>query len=225
MSDLLTGNAMKKKRRRRMTAKTKLTRPKVRKRPSRRTIGQIITDGPSNADEERRLRRYQQLRDQYFETHFSDLDFSERLIQCAVNQAMHALTLVRSDFRHAIQTQHVAQSSQLLKHVAAKAREMLHQGSVQKHLQPKPDYSPGTVQLVGYGGYPANSCQECGRYLTRVCYSQIYNADRVPRTDKICAACFRSLSRNEKQQHHRYQYHRRPEPRGVGWNPDGEWGS
>lgn len=204
--------------------KTLLTAKHTPSKRSVRPIGQIIELGPHNELEEDKLKKYDLASSRFYAKHFSGIDATPQLIRSAVNQTLRQLSLVRSDFRHAIQTQHLIEAQQRLARIADKAKELLQQGSVQSEATPKSSSEPESAQLIGYGGFPANSCQMCGRYLTHVCYSTIYNANRVPRTDKICTKCFLTLPRSEKELHYMYDYRRRAEPRGVGWNPEGEWG-
>ena len=208
-------------------SRTAATATENRETQTQRTIGQIIVDGPRNQRERRKLNLYRQKRDAFYAANFSHLDIKQHLIRSAVDQSLRALSLIRSEYRHAIQTQHLSESRPLLERIARKAKELLEQGKVQSDLASRATSgsTPESTQLIGAGGFPANSCQLCGRYLTKLCYSQIYNANRVPRTDKICPKCFSSLPRGEKQSYHKYQYGHRAEPRGVGWKPEGEWGN
>lgn len=199
--------------------------PKKPQEPTVRSIGQIIDLGPNNDLEMEKLKRYERYRATFYANQFKGLNATPELIRSAVDQALRHCSLVRSDLRHAIQTQHLTESQQRLAGIAAKARELLQNDTVRLHTEPKSSSEPESTQLIGSGGFPANSCQMCGRYLTTVCYSTVYNANRVPRTDKICMNCFQTLPQSEKELYYSYEYGRRPEPRGLGWKPEGEWGN
>lgn len=76
----------------------------------------------------------------------------------------------------------------------------------------------------GYGGYPNDCCQKCGKYLEDVCYSKQQAEKRVPRTNKICASCFEQLPDFLRQAYFTYSYRRGHEPSSVGWDPHDGWG-
>jgi hypothetical protein len=183
---------------------------------ARRTVGQIFVFGPKNDEEKRRLEDYLRKERAFLEQHFHYY-LSDRLLATALNLALSSLAIVRSEYRHAILTQHREGSQLLLAKVVRRANELIESGEAgSRAVSPR----PRRTQCVG-----ARSCQNCGNFLADVCYSTIRNrAKRVPRTGKICAACFSALPTSEKRQYTRYRYKSGPQPRGTGWKPEGEWG-
>lgn len=201
----------------------KVTASRKAKKTTRRTIGQILVDGPKNKLEQEKLDRYQNKRHAFYVAHFSNFDSRQLLIKRSVVQAREALQIANSEWRHAIQTQHLSESRLLLEKIATKANQIVEE-EVALKKRDGAGSNHGSIHLVGFGGQRADSCQHCGRYLTKLCYSEVFTANRVPRTDKICVKCFHSLPKDEKKLYFKYDYRRRPEPRGLGWKPEGEWG-
>lgn len=56
------------------------------------------------------------------------------------------------------------------------------------------------------GNIPNDCCQVCGRVLQEVCYSMNKTRLRVPRTEKICPYCFKTVPAPLKKLYYRYEY-------------------
>src|SRR5262249_12111256 len=78
---------------------------------------------------------------------------------------------------------------------------------------------PGTAKTRGFGGFPNDCCQDCGRYLHTACYSEQDAQERVPRTNKICMLCYAKLPLSQRASYRRYIYKHGHEAKGTGWNP------
>ncbi len=183
-----------------------------------RTIGQILLHGPANHEEETRLAEFRRKQRAFFEAFLPNSSFADRSVHAAIYQALRDLCMTRGGLYHAIQTQHRERSRDFLKKVGRRAEELRRSGTSSGIPAPRPEPMFITNKLTGFGGYPADSCQICGRFLTTVCYSQIRDRPRVPRTDKICHSCFECIEADERREYQQYRYSTRWEP----WEP---WGN
>ena len=189
---------------------------KTTERP--RTIGQILLLGAANPGEEAKLADYRRKQQAFFKEFLPGSSLADHSVHAALYRALRDLCITRGELRHAIQTQHRKESRVLLKKVSQRADELLRSGASLEIPAPRPEVVFVTNKLIGFGGYPADSCQVCGRFLRTICYSQIQDCPRVPRTDKICSSCFERMDESEQREFQQYHYSTRWEP----WEP---WGN
>ena len=179
-----------------------------------RTIGQIIDLGPDNQEEESRLVDYRRKKRAACKAFLPNRSPVDPMVHRALERAIRDLRITHGEFRHAVQTRPCKESRVLLEKTYGRAEELLRSGEPLEIPAPRHDAVFTTNKLIGFGGYPAKSCQICGRFLTTICYSQIRDRPRVPRTDKICPSCFESLEKNEQREYQQYRYSTRWEPWG-----------
>jgi len=179
-----------------------------------RTIGQIIIFGAANQEEEARLMNYLEKSRAACKAFLPNRSIANPILSAALEMALIDLRVAHSVYHHAIQTQHREGSRVLLKKVYGRVEELLRSDKPLEIQAPRPEAVYTMNKPKGFGGYLANSCQYCGRFLATVCYSKIWNSPRVPRTNKICPQCFESLEKKEQCEYQKYRYSTRWEPWG-----------
>jgi len=186
--------------------------------PQKRHLGQIMDSEPLDDEERERLADFHRKEAVFFEKRLAGMGKQE--IKRRLNYSTFGnLRVVRGDYVYAITRQGHPEADHLLERIAS---DILSQENTP---EPPPGRLPnhggqGEATTFGYGGFPNDCCQECGRYLQTVCYSKQLTAVQVPRTNKICRHCYVKVPLADRDNYYSYTYRPGPEPKGDGFNPD-----
>ena len=162
-----------------------------------RPLDQIIQSRPRNRSERDKLAVYRKRVDLLIETYFKEFGLDPDEILYLLTKSLRRLKIPLRELNYNLMRQGKPAADSFL------AR---HSEDVLRNVRPpkfsKPQRSTATSREV----YPDNCCQKCGTPLTVTCYSKQETDGRVPRKNKICVQCYKSLSLANQESYWRYVY-------------------